>query len=332
MATFSLYNGQKNPFKDLIMSIILNKNLLLLVDIVHLGSFIAAANHNNMDASQLSKHIKQLEKQLNLRLINRSTRALSLTEAGEEIYQYALSAKQLQEQINAYAEPAQSRISGRVKIATAVSLDAAFIAPVVSRLNAKYPLLFFEIVYDEAHTDIIKHAFDIAIRVWNPADSNLIGQKLYDVKPILVASADFIQAHGKPQTIEELLALPAICYGRGTYQRNKIKYREDETVKTANMQEAYRLGASEALLNHVKKGQHYTLLFDYMAQADLQNGSLVQLLPQLPLLPEETLYALYPSRHTSKGTKLFLQAMRAHCQSCFGASTHNNSPTKKQAN
>lgn len=239
---------------------------------------------------------------------------MSLTEAGEETYQCALSVKQLQQQINDYAEPAQGGVRGRVKIATAVNLDAAFIAPVVSRLNVSYPQLFFEIVYDEAHTDIIKYAFDVAIRVWNPSDSNLIGQKLYDVKPILVATPEFIQTYGNPNTIEELLALPAICYGRGTYLRNKIKYQDNETVKTVNMQEAYRLGASEALLNHAKRSNHYTLLFDYMAQSDLQTGSLVQLLPHLSLLPEETVYALYPSRHISHATKLFLQAMREHCR------------------
>lgn len=298
----------------LVMSITLNKNLLLLVDVVHLGSFIEAANHNNMDASQLSKQIKQLENQLNLRLINRSTRAMSLTEAGQEIYQYALSVKQLQQQINDYADPAGRGVGGRVKIATAVSLDAAFIAPVVSQLNAKYPQLFFEIVYDEAHTDIIKHAFDVAIRVWHPSDSNLIGQKLYDVNPILVATPDFIETHGNPQTMAELIDLPAICYGRGSYLRNKIKYREGETVTTANMQEAYRLGSSEALLNHVKKGNHYTLLLDYMAQSDVANGNLVQLLPQVDLLPKETVYALYPNRHTSNGTKIFLEAMREYYQ------------------
>lgn len=86
-------------------------------------------------------------------------------------------------------------------------------------------------------------------------------------------------------------------------------------MKTANMQEAYFLGSSEALLNHVKKSNYHTLLLDYMAQSDLQNGNLVQLLPQVNLLPKETAYAFYPNYHTSNGTKIFLEALRAYCQS-----------------
>ena len=150
------------------MAIELNKPLMAFIDVVKYESFAEAAKHRNMLPSLLSRNIKDLEKKLGVMLLKRTTRALSLTEAGEEVYRQALILKDLEKKLNSYADNYTTTTKGLVRLTSAAHLSNSYILPVIQEIQTQYPDIRFEVDYDDRRTDLIKEEFDLAIRIWEP--------------------------------------------------------------------------------------------------------------------------------------------------------------------
>ncbi len=289
--------------------------LLLFLDVIKYGSFVEAARHRDMDPSQLSRQIKKLEQQLDTVLINRSTRSLALTEVGEEVYQKASELKVLMGEISRIPTEYQKTLKGRVRISSASFLARHYVHPVILNLQQEHPELNFELVLNDQRLDIIKEEFDLAIRVWQPQDSSLVGQKLADIKPVIVASPSFLQQYSFLNDISQLETLPASCYARKGFVRDELKFLgQDGQIQGQSLNALYRVNDADLIIDAVQAGQAYAVVMDCMVQRQLSRGDLVQLFPDIQLLDEGGIYALYPTRQLSPGAKLFVQELKAYFQ------------------
>lgn len=301
------------------MAIELNKQLMAFIDVVKYQSFAEAAKHRDMLPSLLSRNIKALEDKLGVVLLKRTTRALSLTEAGEVIYQQALVLKGLESKMNQYAQNYSTAESGLVRLTCASHLSRDYVLPIIKLIQEEYPRIRFEVDYDDRRVDIIKEEFDMAIRIWKPQDSSLIGQKLRSAKLVIIASPEYIERHGMPEDVDELVTMPSACYSRLGVVRDKIHfYDAEERVKVVNMNPAYKSSSPASLVESAKAGMYYTVVADHNLSGELESGELIQLLQNLKFPEEGAMYAVYPNRDLSFGARLFVDKLKQRCSRRLG--------------
>ena len=169
------------------------KRLDLFLDVVKQGSYTKAANLRQIDRSALSKQIMILEKELGIRLLNRSTRSLSLTEAGKEVLKQAESVRQTVSDTYRIVESFNNEPKGLLRITSPTLFGKLYVHKVVKKFMRTYPEAHIHLTLDNQKLKLIEERYDLAFRIGNLGDSNLIAKKLADNHPVILASEDFIK-------------------------------------------------------------------------------------------------------------------------------------------
>ncbi len=291
----------------------INHQLALFIDVVQQGSFSKAAAMHDMDNSLLSKQIKKLEAELGVQLLNRSTRSVSMTSAGQEIYHQAHRLLDTLGDIRQTAHAYHAEPKGLLRITAPVFLGQQYLTPVIGQFLKKYPDVSIEVTLDDRLSDIIADRYDLAFRLSKLEDSNLIAKKISDTHFALVASRSFVEQYGSPQTPEALSQLPAVIYRTEhlNLDRFSVTPKEEEgshPFQEFSMKGGYKVSDIRMLVDAVKAGIGYTVV-------DLANlNAPMDQLDLLPLLSDYTLsnrgtgiYAVYPHRKQTKLLSAFLQ-------------------------
>lgn len=288
-----------------------SRNLLVFLDVVDQGSFVNAAKFRNTDPGRITKQIKALERELGSVLLNRSTRSMSLTDVGEKVYAKALHIRDLLEDVNNISNEYHQKVQGIVRVTSPVFIGRKFVEPAIRSIQYQYPDVIFDLEITDGHTDIIKEGYDVAIRQWTPKDSNLIATKLRDVSLKLVASPTFIDKYGLPESVEQLVKLPACLYHRKNLFRDKLPYfNNEQKLVTKSLHGTFSVNDGELIMRTTLAGNAFAHVANYMAEEHLESGALVELLPELPQPPEQSIYAVYPHRSATKGTKLLIDMLK----------------------
>ncbi|PYD48609.1 LysR family transcriptional regulator [Novacetimonas pomaceti] len=254
-------------------------DLALLVTIAEAGSFTAAAEALGLPKSTVSRRLADLELLLRTSLFRRSTRALSLTDEGRRIYEMAQpSILAAGNAARAIAEREQL-VAGRVSLTTTAALGQYLIAPHLVRLTADYPDLKVDLQLTERRINIIGESVDLAVRMGNLGDSDLIARRLCMVRRLLVASPAYLAQAGTPLSPSDLAGHNAIVTSAGL-----DTWRFDggwECVMRWN------IAAGNMLVAHqlARLGHGIALLPDFMIANDLKQGILCKILPDYP--PEQ---------------------------------------------
>lgn len=192
----------------------------IFVAVVELGSFSRAAERLNITKSAVSKRITQLEQGLGARLLNRTTRQISLTEAGERYYSHVSQALSSAHQgVDAVAE-LQGEPQGQLKISVPMSFGIRHISPYITEFLQRYPNLRVDIQLDDQIVDIVSQGLDMAIRIDNMPNSTLIAKRLTCCKTVLCASPAYIQQYGEPTSPADLIEHNCLQY---SYFRGRTK-------------------------------------------------------------------------------------------------------------
>lgn len=293
------------------------KLLQVFADVVDQGSFTGAADVRETNVSYITRQIKKLESDLGITILNRSTRAIALTEAGRQVYESASRINELVKNVSNIAQEKSSDLNGTLRITSAVYLGRKFIFPIIERLCDQYPNINIDLELNDRQVDLIKDRFDLAIRVWKPKSIDLIGQKLLDVHMLIAASPKFVEQHGLPQTLEDLKALPAIVYGRKGHTNKVINYLDDDgKVHTFNINANICINDAEQLNLCVDNGKRYFFPTNFMAAEKVRKGELIRLLPELRFPADESIYAVYPNRELSRIGKLLIEELKKDLQVC----------------
>ncbi len=178
-------------------------SLTAFVRVVDSGGFSAAGRRLNMSTTMVSNHVQSLEDRLGARLLQRTTRKVSLTEIGKVYYDRCVQILADIEQADDIAGAQQSTPRGTLRIYTATHI-VQFVSPVVAEFLAAYPDVKVDLTMGERAIDMIDEGFDVAIRLTPPPDSSLIVRSLATWRHVLCCSHGYLEKHGRPQALSEL--------------------------------------------------------------------------------------------------------------------------------
>ena len=288
------------------------KRLALFTRVVDTRSFSAAARQLGLAKSAVSKQIRLLEDDVGARLLNRSTRSLSLTEAGEILYRH--SSEIIQRTDIAFNElrEYQNQPSGTLKVTSPIEFGNSQIVPVIKELNTIYPQLKVELLFEDRITNLIELGADIAIRIGWLQDSNLVAKKLCDAPLVLFAAPEYLARFGTPKNPSELSSHSWI--GLSLFESPlKWQFQRSGETRTVHMQSHFTANAIQTVIALAQQGLGISALAKYTIENDLKAGRLIQLLPEYTLEPIG-IYAVYPHRdHMPAKLRVFVEFLSKRC-------------------
>jgi LysR family transcriptional regulator, transcriptional activator for dmlA len=290
-----------------------NEDLRVFVTVVRKGSFVAAAAELGMSAPYVSKRIGVLEARLGVKLFERSTRRVVITDDGEQVYSRAqLILEQLDDMLDDVArrrrEPA-----GRLRICSSFGFGRNVVAPVIARLVAAHPGLQIRFEVFDRLVDPVAEGFDLDVRIGDDLPPQLVARKLMDNHRILCASPAYLARHGMPQSLNDLarhqcLAIKERDHPLGTW-RLQGKHGE-ESVRVSG---ALSTNHGEIALRWAVEGAGIVLRSQWDARAYLADGALLQVLPDYT--QPASVWAVYPQRLSASGrVRVCVEFLHRHLQ------------------
>jgi DNA-binding transcriptional LysR family regulator len=279
-----------DAFKDL-------NNLFFFAKVVDCGSYTAAAEVLSMQTSKLSRRIGALESELGVRLLNRTTRKLSLTEAGKTLHRHCVA-------LIAEAEAAKDAINhtlsaprGLVRVSCPPGLLQGGVADILGRYLAAYPEVRVALEATNRPVDVVDEGIDIAIRVRLPPfdDSDLAMRSFGPSDMILVASPALVTTHGRPQALADIARMPTLTTGR--LGKEHRWHFVDAESRSAELVHNPRLSTDDfyTVRRAAIRGLGVARLPALLVRSDLSSGALVRLLPSLRSR-SGVVHAVFPSR------------------------------------
>lgn len=281
--------------------------LLVFTRVVQAGSFVAAARDLDMPKSTVSRKVSALEQRLGARLLQRSTRRLSLTDVGRAYFQHA-------ERVVAEAEEAELAVTrlqdaprGLLRVTT--PLNFGYLGPLVSEFLARYPEVRIELVATDRVVNLVEEGFDVAVRAGELADSTLVARRLATMDSVVVASPAFLRANERPSEPADLERLDCVVFGSGADPATWRLVRDGGSV-TVRVRARLIANDFEMLEDAARAGQGVAILPLSRCSEGLRTGTLERVLPAWSS-PPAPLHAVYPSaRHLSPKVKAFVDHLR----------------------
>lgn len=283
----------------------------VFVMVVECGSFSLAGQKLGTSKSAISKRITQLEDSLGVRLLHRTTRKLSLTEAGQHYYDYARKAFAIASEGEDAITQLQGKPQGLLSINVPMSFGNLHIAPLISEFLTENPEIQINMVMDDKMVDLVEGGFDIAIRIGHLPDSSLIASRITSCRSVLCASPDYIAKFGSPQIPADLLHHNCLLY---SYFRGGNEWSFEGPAGTVKVQPRgnYQVNNSEALREALLGGLGICQMPTFIVGENLASGLLIPLLEEYPL-PMHSIYAIFPERkHLPAKVRAFLDFVTKH--------------------
>ncbi len=264
--------------------------------IVQAGSISKAATTLGIGKSVLSRQLAKLEDELGTRLIQRSTRRLTLTEIGELVYAQTLHIDRAVANIEQLTEQHQSEVKGRLRITCPRPLGQHYLVPLMVEFTAMYPKIEIVLSVEDRLVDLIADHIDVALRVAHLEDSTLVARKLCDNPRVLVASPAYLGRRGMPKVPTDLLVHDCLLYSSGVRVFDEWSFTKDNVNTLVRVPSKLQINDGMSLVAGAVAGGG-TLVIDRLLVAhELADGSLVQLMPDYQLREGQPIYAVYPAR------------------------------------
>jgi DNA-binding transcriptional LysR family regulator len=270
-------------------------SLTAFVRVVDSGGFSAAGRRLNMSTAMVSNHVHALEERLGVRLLNRTTRKVSLTEAGKAYYDRCTHILADLEQADDIVGALQSTPRGTLRVYTSTSM-VPLVSSVVTEFLKDYPDVSVNLTMGERTVDLIDEGYDIAIRLTPPPDSSLIVRSLATWRHVLCCSHDYLEKHGRPEQLSDLSKHN--CLRHVLYPFEDGWHFTDRSGATASVKVSGNLitNSAEMLRVAILQGMGICLAAGFLVHDDLEADRLVRLLPEYRPV-ELSMIAIYPHRH-----------------------------------
>jgi DNA-binding transcriptional LysR family regulator len=280
-------------------------SMRVFTQVVETGSFVKAAGLLGISRAMATKHVMELENVLGARLLNRTTRRLSLTEAGTAYFQSCA-------QILAEIEDAEQVVSGlsaeprgTLRINAPMSFGILHLAPAVVDFSKLYPDVHIDLTLNDRFVDLIEEGFDIAIRIAQREESSLITRKLTVARIVVCGSPDYLAEHGAPQTPAALLDHRCLSYAYWASQK-EWRFQGPDGPHVVRIASHFQANNGDVIRLAVLRGLGLALLPTFIAGDDLKAGRLRIVLPEYQP-PELAIHAVYPHRrHLSAKVRNFI--------------------------
>lgn len=284
-------------------------DLALFVQVVREGSLAAGGRVLGLSGAVVTKRLQRLEGRLGVRLLQRSTRRLSLTEEGRAFHDHAL-------RVLAELEEAEAAVSGSVgpRGTLRVTAPAAFgrkhVAPLIPAFLRDYPGVRLSLHLSDGVVELIDEGFDLAIRIGERRDSNLVARNLSVDRRVVVATPRYLEIHGEPRTPEALLAHNCLLFGHPVAEERWRFIAPDGEERAVRVGGNFEANNCEAIREVVLAGLGIALRPTWDVWREIRSGAVKVLLPGYRC-PSHAIQALYPSRHQlSSKVRLFIERLR----------------------
>ncbi|MFC5474588.1 LysR family transcriptional regulator [Paraherbaspirillum soli] len=265
----------------------------VFVEVADRGSLTAASDQLDMSRAMVSRYLAELEEWVGARLLHRTTRKLSLTSAGSETLPRCRHMLELAGKIQASAAPPDNTPRGTLRLTCSMSLGQAYLAPVLTRFLKQYPGTAVSMLLVDRAVNLIEERVDLAIRITNALDPNLIARKLAVCRSVVCAAPSYLQQHGTPRTAEELALHNCLTYSY--FGKSLWEFEKNGAPVAVPVGGNMSANESSVLLEAAASGAGITLQPLYSAAPLLRSGKLVALLGDYQAR-EMNIYGVYASR------------------------------------
>ncbi len=258
------------------------------------GSFAAAARRFHLSAAMAGKHVSAIESDLNVRLIQRSTRRLSLTDAGQRYYERCKTIIEALEEAEKEASDTQATPHGLLRIAAPVAFGAMYLGPIVSRYLEAYPNVSVDVVLEDKYSDLLENRVDVALRIGRLDDPTLVTRRLAPCRMVLCASPDYLKKHGRPETPDDLSRAPRLVFSQAVSAGDWTLYDAENTLHVIDSRSRLTANNMQLLREAALTGAGIAYGPSFVFREPILQGQLVELLPEYRT-SELTIQAVYPS-------------------------------------
>jgi DNA-binding transcriptional LysR family regulator len=275
------------------------QQLRTFVEVVHRGSFAQAARRLDLAPSMVSRAVSALEAELGVRLLQRTSRQLSLSDAGSTFYEQVRGLLDQLERATDEVRHAHAKIQGTVRLTTTVAFGQALIVPLLPELHELHPGLEVELLLSDAVKDIVADRIDLAIRLGPPTDSSLIGYRLAQMRYHVCASPAYLERHGHPSTPSDLARHDCLRFPMPGF-RTRWTFRDAAGSENAVDVKGWLVASSAlALRQAALDGLGPVLLGHWLVDQDVSSGRMIDLFPDHEVTAssfDSAAWLLYPSR------------------------------------
>lgn len=283
----------------------------IFISVVDTGSFSATARHFNIGQPAVSKAVAQLEEWLGVKLLLRTTRAQTPTEAGTGFYLHAKRAvEQTEEAVNA-ARGTAAGLSGKLRVSAAVCFARLHIVPRLNEFLDQHPDLDLELVLDDRNVDLVEEGIDLALRMGNLSDSNMTARKIAQARRRVIATPAYFARHGTPREPADLLTHKALIYTRDGGGEN-WSFHKDSSDVSVRIQGRVKITATEGLRAAVFAGLGLAVVSEWAFTPELRSGAVISVMDdwQLPTL---NLSVVYPTGRLASAKARHFTAFVERC-------------------
>ncbi|WP_434634527.1 LysR family transcriptional regulator [Chromobacterium sp. CV08] len=265
----------------------------VFAEVAQLGSFTAAGDKLDMSRPMVTRYVDELEQWLGARLLQRSTRKVTLTDAGLACLSRCQQMLELAAEVRADASQRDGQVRGLLRVAASTSFGLAVLGGAIAEFGELHPLLRVDLQLGDRAVNLIEERIDLAIRITNEPDPGLVGRRLCDCLSLLVASPSYLARHGTPREPQDLESHRCLSYSN--FGRSEWRLRRGQQESRVRVAGNISANEASALLSAALAGAGVSLQPSYLAAPYVRRGELVALLPEWqPAVLG--IHALYPSR------------------------------------
>lgn len=261
------------------------------VEVASTGSFTDAAEQLDLSRVKVTRHVKELEDWLNIRLLHRTTRSVSLTSPGRDIMQHCERILSEVSGLESLARSHNEELIGDIRIATPIGLGQNLLYEVVAMFTALHPKVSIKLVMSDKNALLVEEHIDVALRYTDQPDENLIARRLMSIESVLCGSARYLKNHDKINHPKQLIEHNCLVH----LSQNSWTFIEDKKYHSIPVTGSIQANDLGVLIKAAINGVGLAYLPCDLANPSLEKGELIHLLPDISL-PTMALWAVYLSR------------------------------------
>ncbi|NDZ18776.1 LysR family transcriptional regulator [Variovorax sp. WS11] len=278
------------------------------IKVVEAGSFSAAARDVS-SISSVARQVKSLEDELGVRLLNRSTRSLSLTDAGRQFHERVTAIANDLDNATSEARSLRDDVKGLLRVSLRVTAGTTVVVPALPRLFAHYPDLQLEITLSDERRDLIANNIDVALWLGDLPDADIVARRLSPSRRIVCGTPAYFDKHGIPRTPEDLRQHNCLLFAAPSY-RNRWSFAREGELQEVEVRGSIRSDNGLVLLSSGLSDLGVIIVHEWMVRQLLADGRMIRVLSEYAVNPrpgDADLYAIYPSsRGLSRKVRVFV--------------------------
>ncbi|MDV2726445.1 LysR family transcriptional regulator [Pseudomonas aeruginosa] len=273
--------------------------------VVDKGSFVGAVDALEMSKAAVSRHVNALEERLGVRLLQRTTRRLSLTEEGRVFYQQAREVLALMGEAESAVSSGNHEPAGVLRVNAPVSFGVLHLAPLWTAFLEQNPKIELDISLNDRQVDLVEEGYDVAVRIARLESSSLVGRRFASTRMRLCAAPSYIKSHAPVEVPQDLAEHRVIAYSNFS-SGNEWSFTGPDGEHKVNTRSVIRCNNGDTCRSIALTAGGILLQPSFMVSEDLRRGDLVELLPEYRSV-ELGIYAVYPTRkHLASKVQAFI--------------------------